>query len=265
MLHTIIVHNRLAKEQILKMGYTGPIDVIPFAFPSADAELNAKELEKLRQKHGITSDELVIGCFGFIGPTKRIAQVCRALSTLREHLKFRFLVVGEGEDVRPAIENAGLTEAAICTGFVEDAQFSEYLGLTDIVVNLPTPIGIEGESPQALTAFALYVKLGDKRSVREVAGRCGKNASLCARWSAKHHWQERLRAMGTEAALAENEHAAQADAEAKKETALLIERERLRFVRRQIAASERATEVAMQYSLSRSGSCFVLAASAAST
>ena len=145
----IIVHNRLAKEQILKMGYTGPIDVIPVAFPSADAELNAKELEKLRQKHGITSDELVIGCFGFIGPTKRIAQICRALSRLKEHLKFRFLVVGEGLDVRPAIENAGLTEAAICTGFVEDAQFSQYLGLTDIVVNLRYPS--MGES--SLTLF----------------------------------------------------------------------------------------------------------------
>jgi glycosyltransferase involved in cell wall biosynthesis len=135
----IIVHNRSAKEQILKMSYTGPIDVIPLAFPSADAELNAKGLEKLRQKHGITSDELVIGCFGFIGPTKRIAQICRALSRLKEKLKFRFLVVGEGEDVRPAIESAGLSEVTIRTGFVEDAQFSQYLGLTDIVVNLRYP------------------------------------------------------------------------------------------------------------------------------
>ncbi len=168
----IIVHNRSAKEQILKMGYTGPIDVIPLAFPSADAELNAKELEKLRQKHGITSDELVIGCFGFIGPTKRIAQVCRALSTLREHLKFRFLVVGEGENVRPAIENAGLTEAAICTGFVEDAQFSQYLGLTDIVVNLRYPS--MGESsltllraqtlgkPVIVTRDATFAELSDE-------------------------------------------------------------------------------------------------------
>ena len=135
----IIVHNRSAKEQILKMGYTGPIDVIPLAFPSADAEPNAKELEKLRQKHGITADELVIGCFGFIGPTKRIAQICRALSRLKEKLKFRFLVVGEGQNVRPAIENAGLSEVTIRTGFVEDAQFSQYLGLTDIVVNLRYP------------------------------------------------------------------------------------------------------------------------------
>jgi glycosyltransferase involved in cell wall biosynthesis len=136
----IIVHNRLAKERIFKMSYTGPIDVIPhLAFHSTDAELNAKELEKLRQKHGITSDELVIGCFGFINPTKRIAQICRALSTLKEKLKFRFLIVGEGEDVRPAIENAGLRKVTVRTGFVEDDQFSRCLGLTDIVVNLRYP------------------------------------------------------------------------------------------------------------------------------
>jgi glycosyltransferase involved in cell wall biosynthesis len=135
----IIVHNRSAKEQILKMGYTGPIDVIPFAFHFADAELNSKEVEQLHQRHGIAPDELVIGCFGFIGPTKRIAQICRALSRLKEKLKFRFLVVGEGEDVRPAIESAGLSQVTIRTGFVEDAQFSRYLGLTDIVVNLRYP------------------------------------------------------------------------------------------------------------------------------
>src|SRR5947207_9441651 len=154
------------------MGYTGPIDVIPLAFPSADAEPNAKELEKLRLKHGSTADELVIGCFGFIGPTKRIAQICRALSTLREHLKFRLLVVGEGENVRPAIESAGLSEVTIRTGFVEDAQFSQYLGLTDIVVNLRYPS--MGESsltllraqalgkPVIVTRDATFAELSDE-------------------------------------------------------------------------------------------------------
>ena len=48
-------------------------------------------------------------------------------------------------------------------------------------MNLPLPIQLPNESPQALRAFAFYVKLGDKRSIKAVARRCHKNASLCGR------------------------------------------------------------------------------------
>lgn len=62
-----------------------------------------------------------------------------------------------------------------------------------------------------------------KRSIRRLSRRLHKSVTLLGVWSRKHHWQQRLRELETQAALAENERAAQADAEAKKETALLID------------------------------------------
>jgi hypothetical protein len=113
-------------------------------------------------------------------------------------------------------------------------------------MTLPEPIALPNESLKALQAFKVYIELGDKRSVPAVAGRLQKSVGLIARWCRKHHWRKRITEMTAMAAAEENERNAEADLLAKQETALLIERERLRFVRRQIAASERATEVAMQ-------------------
>jgi glycosyltransferase involved in cell wall biosynthesis len=96
-------------------------------------------LAALRKKHAIRKEEFVIGCLGFIGPTKRIAQVCQALAELKGKIQFRFLIVGEGDDLSAMIESAGLSERTIRTAFVDEKNFSLYLQLTDLVVNLRYP------------------------------------------------------------------------------------------------------------------------------
>jgi glycosyltransferase involved in cell wall biosynthesis len=147
----IIVHNRVAKEHVTSLGYHGAIHIIPHAsFPSADVCVSRKELDALRRKHSIATDDLVIGCLGFIGRTKRIDQVCRALGILKGEFKFRLIIVGKGgDDLTGTIEEAGLTELTIRTGFVNEREFSNYLGLTDIIVNLRYPS--MGESSGTLT------------------------------------------------------------------------------------------------------------------
>jgi len=50
------------------------------------------------------------------------------------------------------------------------------------------------ESLKAFTAFKLYLEGGDKRSTRAVARKLRKSIALTNRWSARHRWQERLRA-----------------------------------------------------------------------
>jgi glycosyltransferase involved in cell wall biosynthesis len=153
----IIVHNHAAKERVTSLGYQGAVHMIPHAsFPSADACVTGKELDALREKHSIAKDDLVIGCFGFIGRTKRIDQVCRALSLLKSKFKFRFLIVGEGDDVTPVVEEGGLTRLTIRTGFVDERDFARYLGLTDIFVNLRYP-GM-GESSGTLTRAMIVGK-----------------------------------------------------------------------------------------------------------
>jgi glycosyltransferase involved in cell wall biosynthesis len=151
----IVVHNRSARDHLLALGYKRPIHVIPLlAYASTDPPATQSELEALRRKHSIPKGELVIGCLGFIGPTKRIAQVCRALRLLKDRVKFRFLIVGEGDDVATMIDEANLSDLTTRTSFVDDRAFSLYLQLTDIVVNLRYPS--MGESSSTLTrAMAL--------------------------------------------------------------------------------------------------------------
>jgi glycosyltransferase involved in cell wall biosynthesis len=147
----IIVHNNAARERVLSLGYQGAVQVIPLAtFPRADTCVITEELDALRRKHSIATDHLVIGCLGFIGRTKRIDQVCRALGILKGEFKFRLIIVGKGgDDLTGMIEEAGLTELTIRTGFVNEREFSNYLGLADIVVNLRYPS--MGESSATLT------------------------------------------------------------------------------------------------------------------
>ena len=52
----------------------------------------------------------------------------------------------------------------------------------------------KGESSQAFEAFSLYLKMGEKRSLRAVAQRLGKSSALMNRWSSAWNWQERIRA-----------------------------------------------------------------------
>jgi glycosyltransferase involved in cell wall biosynthesis len=151
----IIVHNDEARERVISLGYPGTVHTIPHAsFPSTDTAVSARALNALRRKHSVATDDLVIGCVGFIGRTKRIDQVCRALSLLRSKLQFRFLLVGEGDTITKVIEETGLSQLTIRTGFVDQRDFSCYLGFTDIFVNLRYPS--MGESSGTLTrAMAL--------------------------------------------------------------------------------------------------------------
>lgn len=152
---SIIVHNRSARDHLLALGCERAVHVVPLlAYPSADPPAGGTELEALRRKYSIRKGEVVISCLGFIGPTKRMAQVCQALAILKDRLKFHFLIVGVGDDVSAMIEEANLSELTTRTLFVDDRAFSLHLQLSDIVVNLRHPS--MGESSSTLTrAMAL--------------------------------------------------------------------------------------------------------------
>jgi hypothetical protein len=122
-------------------------------------------------------------------------------------------------------------------------------------MTLPVPQPIEGESLQAHRAFKTYVALGRKRSQVLVGRRLGISRQLCSRWSAKHRWIERLRELEVTALEQANEAQRIADQKAKEEVAQQIERERLRFIRRQIEASERATAKALEILNQPYGEC----------
>jgi hypothetical protein len=71
----------------------------------------------------------------------------------------------------------------------------------------------------------------------------------------KNHWVERLRELEMAGALAQNQRAAEADAEAKRQVAMRIESARAAFIERQITASQKATERALEILQQPFGDC----------
>ena len=144
----IIVHNHWAENAVRSLGYGGPIHVVPFlSYPLPP--LSSSASRQLKKHYRISDNDVVIGSLGFIGPTKRMSQLCAALATMRDKVFFKLLIVGEGDDLRPMIASAGLRDRTIQLNFVSDKDFVVLLGLTDIVVNLRYPS--MGESSATLT------------------------------------------------------------------------------------------------------------------
>jgi glycosyltransferase involved in cell wall biosynthesis len=142
-----IVHNHFSATRLRQAGFEGPLDVIPLLAKSPDSLIIDGQRTKLRAEIGIPEKALVIGSFGFVAATKRLDKLFEALSPIRSTFEFRILIVGTGTDISEDVRRFGLGDRTIRLGYVPDAQFSEYLQLTDILVNLRYPSMGESSSP----------------------------------------------------------------------------------------------------------------------
>src|SRR4051794_21328364 len=91
----------------------------------------------------------------------------------------------ERQDARLDLERAGIAQT-------RSAVASTMGPMTDTWLRQPD------ESDPAFTAFACYRDMGGRRTVRSVAQELRKSASLIARWSSQHTWQQRVRAWDAE-------------------------------------------------------------------
>jgi hypothetical protein len=125
-----------------------------------------------------------------------------------------------------------------------------------------TPLPLKSEGARAFAAFQLYVKMGDRRSVRACARRLHKSPTIVARWSKRHTWQKRLRQLE----LDECKRAIAADEQAKLNVAEERERLALRHASQKIKAAEklfdRAHEVLKQPAKSSADSARMFAVAA---
>jgi glycosyltransferase involved in cell wall biosynthesis len=148
----IVVHNQTSATQLAEMGFASKVHVIPLLYYE-DPVMSATQTRSraLRSNLGFDEAEIVIGMFGFIGPTKRIDKVFRAVRTILDetpNLKVRILIVGEGTPLTDAIHSHELQDVVIETGFVPESKFLEFMNTVDIVVNLRYPS--MGESSASL-------------------------------------------------------------------------------------------------------------------
>jgi hypothetical protein len=105
-----------------------------------------------------------------------------------------------------------------------------------------TPTPLPNEGLRAFAAFKMYAEDGPKRSIRRCARRLHKSPTIIARWSKKYSWQNRLR----ELELEDCKRAVTADEVVKLSLEKERERERLKFQKRAIEVSRKATERAME-------------------
>lgn len=144
----IIVHSETTANAVRGSGYQGDLRVIPhLAYPSMSAVIDAATRRKVRAEVGVEEGEFLIGCFGFIGPPKRFPVIFETLARLKSRLRFKLLIVGEGDDLKPEIAEWGLGDRTILPGFVEDARFQPLLKASDVLVNLRFPSMGEASGP----------------------------------------------------------------------------------------------------------------------
>ena len=132
----IIVHSNTTKRRLLEYHYKPPIYVVNMIASSSTGYSIGPQL---RKELGLPAETLLIGTFGFIGPTKRPSTIFRALSSLGPDFPAKLLVIGQGQDLTAMIRSFGLQDRVICPGFVPDAYFEKYLKAVDIVINLRYP------------------------------------------------------------------------------------------------------------------------------
>jgi len=135
----VIVHSETSAG-LVRAEARCPVHVVPLLayepmLEPGDPSVRAAE----RRRLGLGPEELVIGCFGFIGPTKRLSAVFEAVARLRDHLPCRVLIVGEGQGLAEDIAASGIGDRVIELGFVEEARFGRLLRTIDILANLRFP------------------------------------------------------------------------------------------------------------------------------
>lgn len=121
--------------------------VVRVAMPMSRVPVTDAELARVRARHGLRPDELVVGSFGLLTPEKRIDAVARALARARAFgARLRLLLVGPVPD--PAglwqlLLELGLRDHAVMTGRVALDELPAYIEACDVVAHLRYPTARE--------------------------------------------------------------------------------------------------------------------------
>jgi glycosyltransferase involved in cell wall biosynthesis len=157
----LIVHTASARERILLEAPRAQVAEIPLgAFP----EVPRSEDTRPGPLGRFPASAVVLACFGYIAPSKRVDVVLHAVARL--HARFgnlRLVLVGQqvdGYDLAPLIERLGLGDTVHLTGFVDGPVFRAYLDAIDIGVNLRT-----GPSGGEMSASAVRLLAAGKPTI----------------------------------------------------------------------------------------------------
>jgi glycosyltransferase involved in cell wall biosynthesis/SAM-dependent methyltransferase len=134
----VIVHSKFMETEVRKVGFTGPVAVIPHGAWIPEADRNT-----YRNRLGLDEFQPLVGVFGFLKPYKRIAESLRAFRRLTRIVPTaRMILVGEPHPEFPVeamIRSMNLSAHVRVIGFAPIEDFTGYLGACDVVLNLRYP------------------------------------------------------------------------------------------------------------------------------
>ena len=138
----VIVHSEFAREKVLEINPLARVRRIPHHYSPPPAD-HMRSPELLREVLGFKDDEFVVGSLGYMTASKRIDILLKTIASIKKKgHKIKLLLVGRmmpGCEALRWIEEFGLSEDVIVTGYVDTHTFREYLYIPDIFVVLRHP------------------------------------------------------------------------------------------------------------------------------
>lgn len=151
---TVIVHNRAAAGKVLEQAPEARVEVIPHLVEERENP-GERAVDRVRAELGVGRRDFLLGVFGYLRETKRLAQTLRAFRAARSaEPRLRLLVAGEfvSQAYRASIATLLDTPGVIYRPRLEDAAFWAHICAVDACVNLRYPAS--GES-SGIGAFAM--------------------------------------------------------------------------------------------------------------
>jgi glycosyltransferase involved in cell wall biosynthesis len=145
----IIVHSDFARQKVLEVNPNARVRRIPLHYaPPPQDHMRSPEL--VREILGFRADEFLVGSLGYMTSGKRIDSLLRVIADIKSRgHKVKVLLVGKilpGCDAPRWIEELGLDDDVLVTGFVDTRTFREYLNIPDVFVALRHPSAGETSS-----------------------------------------------------------------------------------------------------------------------
>jgi glycosyltransferase involved in cell wall biosynthesis len=152
----VATHTRGSASDLAAAHPDRSISYLPLGMGKA-APVSTIARERTRQRYGVDTNAVVFGVFGGLSADKRIAEIFRAFSLVRQRHPCVRLWLGGAPDVATNLarfaEANGVGEAVSNLGVLDDAAFEDAIAASDVCLNLRWPTAVETSGPwlQALS------------------------------------------------------------------------------------------------------------------
>lgn len=178
----MIVHSEFARQKVLEVDPAAMVRKIPLPYAPPPAE-KMRSPELIREILGFGEDDFLLGSVGYLTSSKRIDALLRTVARLKaQGRKVKLLLVGKmlpGCEAPRWIEELGLDEDVLWTGFVDNRTFREYMNLPDMFVALRHPsAGETSASVVKIMGAGKPVMLSDQYAFSEFPDDCCVKVSI---------------------------------------------------------------------------------------